>query len=524
MGQTLESLGRLILSRATREAWLAMNPGLQHGPRGPGEWPFLRLALYALTGDWWYTSDPDRAGEERTRKVINGKLCATFDGQLKRHSYGKHNAGEFLNAFAQHVWPEFQTTGWGWRFGKRYPRQIETVGIPKAEIDLLEADLVIPLSELPYPVFALSGDGVPVAKGGNSRRALLGKVRTPLLAEADTAQPLCDEQGVLLRYLNGRHSRLFTDLVKKNLPTAIQVVREYTEDPLDRIGDLFTLRSIQRDPVIIYGPSDGRGTVRVFPIHLSMIGLKSPTRRALMAGCYDLDLRSAHLAIAAAKWGMPSLQRFLEGGESIWPVLFEAVGRDHDTLCSTERAEYDRVKSALKEAVYASAYGMLKQIVTRRLRENLGREAGDGFRDHPFIQELFRARDAQLEDILRDRGAVDCFGRLHGFTDKDAVREKARARSILSCVSQSWELLLLYPAVEYAVEQDAGRRLFQVVAWQHDGFTIKTGADRMKRMRLLRELKRRVRRQGEKYGIPAELTVEYLEPSASTAPSGARAA
>ena len=182
-------------------------------------------------------------------------------------------------------------------------------------------------------------------------------------------------------------------------------------------------------------------------------------------------MTSCHLAICARTWDVPVITEFLRGGISIWDSLAHAYG----ITCTTE------FKDAMKKALYMAVYGDTKSDITKKIRENRISELP--FYAHPVIAALFEARQPKMQRIWLDQCGLDCFGRIlrtskvivkETFIDgakAEVMTEVLDVKSILAQLSQSWELKILYPAVELAIQNQCESG-FAIMLWQWDGFSI----------------------------------------------------
>src|SRR5690606_38309791 len=98
-----------------------------------------------------------------------------------------------------------------------------------------------------------------------------------------------------------------------------------------------------------------RLTDRIFGHNPSVLHLPGRVRRILCQDFVEIDLKSAHLFIAASLWGAEKTrERLLTDGYSIWDDLMDHF---HGRLTKSH-ALYRPFKGALKTATYSSIYGM----------------------------------------------------------------------------------------------------------------------------------------------------------------------
>jgi hypothetical protein len=96
---------------------------------------------------------------------------------------------------------------------------------------------------------------------------------------------------------------------------------------------------------------------------------------------------------------------------------------------------------------------------------------------------------------------VNHFGEWIPYVESDG------AKSVLAQLAQATEMALLLPAVELAEGTDE----FQILLWQHDGFSV-SFQNRSKRERWAGRITEAVNTEAGRLGIPTELEVD-MEPA-----------
>ncbi|OZC02846.1 hypothetical protein BSZ36_07590 [Rubricoccus marinus] len=197
-----------------------------------------------------------------------------------------------------------------------------------------------------------------------------------------------------------------------------------------------------------------------------------------MPDAVELDLSSAHFAIAAKDWGLPDLYDFLSTGQSLWMPLLEHVGLPPEL----------RFKKVVKSGSYGVVYGAgERRIISDMQAEHealtgsqMPAEQASRLLTHPLIRETLEGRTRELESIreaIRDRGYVlDCFGKQisRGKNGFGHANERDFSRSILAQLNQARELRLMEPLLELAeAESRKARPNWRIVLWQHDGVSIR---------------------------------------------------
>src|SRR5207247_3734162 len=111
----------------------------------------------------------------------------------------------------------------------------------------------------------------------------------------------------------------------------------------------------------------------------------------------------SQFAICASLWQVPDLLDFLGTGQNLWSYLFDALN------VSSEAREL--AKPVFKEAIYSICYGMPRKSLNWTIGCNLtdaklNKEMAHEFSQVPLIQTLLNARDAALETIDVENGAM----------------------------------------------------------------------------------------------------------------------
>lgn len=264
----------------------------------------------------------------------------------------------------------------------------------------------------------------------------------------------------LLEHLNGLPSNSFAS-IRSRMEGAHELVDEIGRDT-ERQHNL--LKAIEQFCQPLYQPVDK--SVRVYSVNESYLRLKREVRDCLTAGWMKADLRSAQLAIVAAKWGCTELREFLSAKHSVWPSLLSSLGV----------SQSDENKAQLKEFTYALVFGMSKAGLRRLANEYWPSVKNPWTRltSRSVLAEVLHARTRQFELVRRDGFTVDAFGRrltLASRAKSHGSYQGDSARSVLAQVAQSWELALMLPILDMA-EQNQGSSGFRLMMWLHDGVAI----------------------------------------------------
>jgi hypothetical protein len=295
----------------------------------------------------------------------------------------------------------------------------------------------------------LDGSGYSAAKARARRLEDIKNAEAQLLD--------CEHADQCRAYLNNRPPNLFTQIVEKNYPQALQAANslqnEHVIEQQHRI-----LRNIKSQPKPIYFPSGKERTVRLFTSD-GIPNLHGDIREALTEGWFEADLRCSQLAICAHLWEVADVQAFLANGENFWSNLLFFIG-----VPSTQTKS---AKPIFKKAVYSICYGMKWGHVKGTTALNLYGEGlpiqwAGRFLEHPLVQSMLAARDVALGAIL------ECGGAWTPYEKWCPVNKERQARSIMAEIAQAWELRLIYPA--FALAETT--RDFTIVLYQFDGLTI----------------------------------------------------
>jgi hypothetical protein len=234
------------------------------------------------------------------------------------------------------------------------------------------------------------------------------------------------------------------------------------------------------------------------------LDLPSDVRRVLFDGYHNIDLKSAHLCIAASLWNADRARERLKDPEySVWddlmqhyaPIIQDATGDSEPS-----QSLYDAVKGCLKPAVYSTVYGMpepnVKGKLTERMRDVVGYEAGSRagmlFGRHDLMRSLFDGRTEQRRRIGQNGGMRAADGR---FVRLDMADDNPAA-SVLAHVAQSYEQALMRVLVEY--EQETDHR-FRLCLWLHDGAYCQMRRPRAR----MKDLRRRLDERADELGVIA---------------------
>jgi hypothetical protein len=242
-------------------------------------------------------------------------------------------------------------------------------------------------------------------------------------------------------------------------------------------------------------------TVRISPEGNCILSMPKAFRSAFYQGCIELDLKSCQLAVAAKQWDLPILTAFLANDGDIWQELAGYINRD-----------ITEVKGDIKEFVYAAIYGMKKRNLVRKCEESFG---NSDLMSHEMIKEVLDARDKHMNEIKRRGGAFNAFGEwietdfneFDGWDEDDLEELQLKAeRSVLACINQSWEQMLMLSVFE-SIKKNKN---LQLVAWIHDGCIVHIKKDRHRIDSFVKRIQKDLAAKAKELGFHTRLEVTYL--------------
>jgi hypothetical protein len=303
----------------------------------------------------------------------------------------------------------------------------------------------------------------------------------------------CDEAWDLLKYLNTQESSNRYTSILKNYPVALEAVRKLPEPIKTQQAQI--LHDIKDQAQPFYAAKDN--TLRVFSIGNSILTLKSEIRHVLCGDWTEVDLQSAHLALAAAEWGIPEISNFLRTGVSIWASLAQYLNMELTPV----------LKGFLKDYLYATVYGMGRKKLCEMIRKSEfeGTIHYSKIMAHPIIILLWEARNKRMAEICAAGGAKDIFGRWIPFDDDNVVGYDAP--KCLAQANQAAELWLLYPVIGLVAGKDSTPHGALITLWQHDGFSFSPNREADRGM-WIRRFQQAVQERADSIGAVTHLVVK----------------
>jgi len=426
-------------------------------------------------------------------------------------------------------------------------RLIEDDGLPRELRSVVDQDLETSASAYGNRVYILSGKPYTDKRVTQRREDIAEGLQedrhnAPSVGAQKTFEMLNFGCGKDLRSSN------LTSKMQSHIDKAYQYVRRVDIDPdiskkegeswveweqrkreqkrTERRKYFLALHAIEDQHQPFYTFSSTGRTDRVFGFNRGVLDLPSEVRAILCQDFVEVDLKSAHLLIAAWLWGADeAMEKLADDDYSIWDDLIQ----DHyEEFFDGEPPEpedelYETVKAALKRAVYSAVYGMhapsIQAQVTRDLKDILGEEAGEHFRGHPIIAELLRKRDAKLAEMEVGDVLVGPTGiRIEIEQEMDADGDGVDPRSAMATLAQSYEQSAMQVILEMERdgEQEKSRNRFNVALWLHDGAYVRMRSKRARTKDLNERLQKRCKElanfAGKDDPMPAFFEVESIEP------------
>jgi hypothetical protein len=417
-------------------------------------------------------------------------------------------------------------------------RTIETIGLHPGILKAIEED--VPAD--PDRVYVQTGNPLHENHGYKVRT----KWEEQLKDEVEDAPS--ETAARVLRHMNGQNSKT-TSKITDHVPEALRHVhrRSYEVDltwdrrmhfqanmnRVERIRgyqrrfDREVVKGIthQHKPFYRFSPK-GR-TDRIFSANHSVLILPSGVRKVLCQDFHEIDLKSAHLMIAAWLWGADRAKAKLRREDySVWDDLYRHYGplitERFGTPDGLPDSEWSNFKGALKGALYSVVFGMneanVKGNLTHELKPLLGEEAGVHFGRHELIRDLLDARQKQFIQIQRQEGMKAARGRWIDLRSRIKVAQRegrsnvmqAAAAKVLGTVAQSYEIELMSVLVDLEQERESrdARNYFKVAFWLHDGAYVQARSISAR----MKDLDERLEQKAKKLGVHARFEYEPIEP------------
>ena len=512
-------LARLTCAEPTREAVF------EHVPAAEEDEILFRYVVYALWSTW--------RDEQTGQRVI---------GEHVMHWIGHHRFGTAI-AVIQYIEERVEDFRWLEEIPNRRCRLIANDGLPAGLWQAVRDDLATDPSEYDRRVYVLSGeryDRESVAQDRQAIRDALQDVRphAPSIGAQKTWELLNDRPPNLFSKLSSRVGEAIAYVEQMDIDVSPSKgaeedwedwrAKRWKMERQQRGEYLRVLRAIADQHQPFYKFSEAGRTDRVFSYNKSALNLPKSVRKILCQDFVEVDLKSAHLLIAAWLWDAgAALETLTDPDYSIWDdlmahcaPLFEEQGLE---VPEKGEALYAAVKGAMKVAVYSTVYGMpapsIQAKLTKSLKGILGPDVGAHTRSHPIIETLLEKRDEKLAemevgDVLHGPTGVRIKIEQPMSSDGDGVD----AKSAMATLAQSYEQACMQVILEMERDREDSetRNHFKVALWLHDGCYVKMPSLRARTKGLNARLRERCKELADFAGkdtpLPAFFEVEDIEP------------
>ncbi len=408
--------------------------------------PYWLLLQHLLFGRWY--------DKQTGYLLIPAGVLAAIEGLDQADS--NYCGYRFLDEFSEQVLPlKIAQSRWGHGPADKC-RAIVSSEIPEVVLQAAAKELK-----------KRSADQVWMGSGRKylPRDAKAARLEEVKLIEATFDIAPSEQTKSLLTYMNSVSANRFTAVVNRHM----QAAKDHAATLKDADNQLRILQSIEAQPVPVYSASPK--TVRVFSSNESILSLHRSLRKILCQDWISADLKSAQLAIVAKLWDIPSINTYLTACKgSIWKTIADE--------CSIPYTE--DTKAAIKKATYSIIFGMGSKKHRELCAEELSEEQYEAFLGQPMIVDLLKARRQQIRLIHSAKGARDAFGQwleLRHRAEPGFKFQLDNSRSIMACVAQSWELRLLMPCLQKAIDTQGERSGLCLLTWLHDGFCFVPARD-----------------------------------------------
>lgn len=442
----------------------------------------LALHLYLLKPK----VDPDDK-----RIILPAVWLAALEGLEWDNNYA---AIALLEQYKALVMPAFTWSGWSQQDGKS--RRVLDLGWDDPYKELVFQERLGAFDDSGKIWFA-SGKTV------NSKNLKIERDKLKMIAKTQLEQNTHnDDMTFIATYMNNTSINTFTKTIQRNMPAAklatldiIQSLDEKAQREELRyfMHSLTVLRTLEDYPQDNYTAVPG-GTSRLFALTAGIQTLARPVRKALTKGWYEIDLVSAHTAINAKLWNVPTVQQFLsDTNNKLWKTLATDLNIELK----------DSTKEAMKRAFYALQYGgtisTVKGIYTQLMRR-AGYDAinADRFMNHWIVKALLEGRDRFIDVMRINKGARGYYGDWFSLDDYDY-------KTILSHVATSYEIALIRPIFDVACTSDD----FVVTVYQFDGVSISVN-NANKVRQVFHRLEKAVNDKAVELGISTRLELPTL--------------
>ncbi len=441
-----------LVSDTCRNALYREIPALQD-PR------FAKIAGHLAFGSW--------IDGNTGRLLIGAGLLAQAAGKEKSWRQNNFGSGDCIDQFMAPTKIVLNTTLW--HGGEGRCRAVRDLSWPGAASQIIETELEsgFKMDNVLHSYFASGRKLTPKTRWQERQ-----DVKSAALANMAGEVPLAHH---LLEYLNTLPSNRFTWNLSDLRAAARQAwalpVSPKTGGNDPSLHQVRVLRAMYQQGQPFYGQSNNCGTTRIFGQNESILMLRSDIRAVAAPHLIEMDLKNCQLAVIAATWPVPEVSRILATGVSIWDYICGELG-----ITKTPA-----VKQILKDNCYALPFGRQPHRAAFELNGFFGHGPGQSldesmdylpghglgheFVDLPMFQAIVAKSKQLCQEIADLTGAIDCFSRW-------LSTDNFEPNDILAIQAQAWELELMRPVIDLACAHRDDSHGFQIMLWQHDGFSF----------------------------------------------------
>jgi len=227
---------------------------------------------------------------------------------------------------------------------------------------------------------------------------------------------------------------------------------------------------------------------RLYPNKNNPFYFSREVRKMALKGCYDMDLKSAQLAIFAKVTKAKLLTNLLKSNKSIWQYI---------SLIINKSEQYLQIqKDQWKELIYAITFG----AGNKKLEE-----ISCDFkilRKDPLFKEIFKNKNKLKRQIVKDGYMTDAYDSIHYLIVENG---KSNIRTLMSYLMKTYELQLIVELFKNKKYSDK----YKIVLYQFDGVTVKIHQKDKEEM-ILNNFKSIIDKKAKELGILTKLEIEKL--------------
>jgi hypothetical protein len=422
------------------------------------------------------------------RLLIPVSVLAEIENKTRFIKQKAYRGLPFLYEVQKHL-PEFQWT----ESTIGHPREVINRGFDAEVERLIEQNTLFKRSRGVTKVFFRTGEVATKAKQYALRAKLDEKQKNDV-----SKMILLPQQKLIIDYLEAVDTQTYTRLINKNIDNVLKEKEKikYPQGKSKGIQERI-LGHVQEFPKPHFKATDTAKTVRIYATSDSFMGMKRELRKAMMAGCYEADLKSSQFAIAASVYRSKKAREFIKTGKSIWNELYY-FSKGHTNYTEEE-------KKIIKNALYAIIFGTpeypgidLDGEHNQGIRSRLSKYGFSNIMDHEIMQDLISQRDKWFKEIKAKGGWNDAYSQFQ------SLSETRNIKSVASSLLQSIELDIMAPLFQLAIDE-GDKKDFKIISFLHDSITYIVN-DKRKLDTIQNLMQETVKKSADKHKV-----ITYLE-------------